>query len=710
MNNSRNGFTIIETLVAATLAVVFIASGATAFMYILKHESLSSAQAELDIEVRLAAERLKRQMRLSALNEMVFYPQEPVGSPPSHISVGFPLPGEPGPEGMVQLTGKGRVEWGKTVIIHPYPPHREGTRELRITTFEPRDHTLTDAQRFQQIEDVTINGEATGQTYNHTNANTMVVFRNLFDWGIRPLEAIYDGYAPNKRRDSKVTLGSVVVKPGMNTMTLTTVGADPRVEENKMFARLDTLMLTPSYLDREAENLDLVTHNGPMPYKNYEANAIYSANHLLKFPAAETDQWFMLEFENDCWEKVTFRQLGDLHRQTDVIFDDTVYPRRYALTLAGMTRTWEATTQTGTNNPAIGPNLHNHAMRILMRGHDMEDSGFASINAAGCRVRLQAPNALWWWVFPQGLRVEQAFIAESADHEDPSPDINPATLLPVTFNDGNLSVSMNYIHGHAGPLIVESDVIPMEIKPEKSYVVSLSIVRSGDNRLTTPHRWVSKTAHPSTYLYQGGGIDALTLANWSDIEEITESADVFLIESLFGTYAPQGVFESFIADTRMPDPEYQQVEWEAIIPNDTSMELKLRSGNQPDLSDAPAWSNVTAEALSPSFLPNLGHKRYVQFRVEMTANEDGTLTPRFERFKLLWDGPEQIVDIGGAFSRAPDSGRFKVKINDQELKTGVIVDLDLYRDIRGFMLQGHQRLNSEIFIEVTPRNTKWDPD
>lgn len=704
------GFTMVETMVAVTLAVLFIGAGSTAFLYMLKSESIASTQAELDIDVRRAAERLKNQMRLSGLNEMVFYPQTPVGSPAAHLSVGFPLPGTDA-DGLVVLTESGRIDWQKSVIIHPWPPDRQAARQLRITTFDPRDPSLSDIQRFEQITRVTLDGDA-HNTYNNTNATTITIFDNLFNWGIRPLEALYEGYAPQRRRDHNVTLGSTVMGPGINRLTVTMVGRDAQATGDKLNARLDLFRLTPSYLPREAEALDVETYDGPQPQAIYEANAIYSANHQLEFAATATNQFFTLLFENDCWEKLTFRNLGDLHRGTDVIFDKTLNPRRYAVKLAGMIRNWEATTQSGTTTPTTGIDLHNDAIRVLLRGHEMENGGFASLLSAGCRIRFQVPNNRWWsWIwYPQGFRIDSAYLAESADHVNPSPDIDASTLQQLTFN-GSPSVILNYDSSHTNPLFVESDVVPLEIDPNKSYIVSVAISRSESDRLARPHYWESTSSTLSTYRYPAGGSDAATETVWSDNEDLESSPRVYLVESLFSTYAPEGVFESQIADTRIDEPQFASLQWgPQTVPDGTTMEVRIRSGAQPDLSDAPAWSNVVAEATSPSLLFNLDEKRYVQFQVRMTSNADGTESPRFERMKLSWPGPEQIVDIGGAFTQAPDSGRFTIQVNGQPLKTGVIVDLELYRDIRGFMQQGHQRLSSGIVAEVTPRNTRWDPD
>ena len=77
MNESwkrRAGFTIVEVMTAATILLSVVAMSLKGFVYTLKASHQSDTQDDLDVDVQTAMEQLKRDIRLSSLTEMYYYP------------------------------------------------------------------------------------------------------------------------------------------------------------------------------------------------------------------------------------------------------------------------------------------------------------------------------------------------------------------------------------------------------------------------------------------------------------------------------------------------------------------------------------------------------------------------------------------------------------------------------------------------------------
>src|SRR5690554_5465616 len=83
----RRGFSLIEMMFAAVLLAVAAAMGLSGWAHVLRSERRNSTQAELDMDVRTAIERIRSEMRLSSVEKMVFYPS----GPGPYEAVSFPV-------------------------------------------------------------------------------------------------------------------------------------------------------------------------------------------------------------------------------------------------------------------------------------------------------------------------------------------------------------------------------------------------------------------------------------------------------------------------------------------------------------------------------------------------------------------------------------------------------------------------------------------
>jgi len=138
---------LVEMSIAAAMLVTAVALAMSGLLHALQGFNQTDAQDNLDTDVQIAMERLKGDLRLSAVDKMSFYP-EGVG-PYTAISfpLAHPLPGEL----QVPTNGQGFIIWDQTVIYHV----KTGTPyQLRMTVFDPRDNDLTAVERQDQLDSV----------------------------------------------------------------------------------------------------------------------------------------------------------------------------------------------------------------------------------------------------------------------------------------------------------------------------------------------------------------------------------------------------------------------------------------------------------------------------------------------------------------------------------------------------------------------------
>ena len=239
ITNNKHGFTLLELMAAITLLVMAMGMVLTGYMFSLKNINQSDVQNELDMEVQLAMERLKKDLRLSSLDAMFYYPS---GAGP-YEAICFPLAEDSDGDGIMEEDADGNIIWDKTVIYHIRPTT---PNQLVTTTFEPRDNSLSAAQRQAQLESVVKYGHGSS-TYNSQNASSKVIFENLLDCEINPKEGRFDGYSPVLTRTSS-SLGYILLDPGEHKFTIKVI--DKNSSSSGYAVGIDQLFVSPSYSPR----------------------------------------------------------------------------------------------------------------------------------------------------------------------------------------------------------------------------------------------------------------------------------------------------------------------------------------------------------------------------------------------------------------------------------------------------------------------------
>ncbi len=691
---NTEGFTLVEILVAVTLLVIAMALALTGYIFSLKNVNEGDVQNELDIDVQLAMERLKKDLRLSSLDNMFYHP---AGSGP-YEAISFPLATDTDGDGLLEKNADGKLTWSKTVIYHIRP---STPNKLVVTTFSPRDNSLSDAQHQAQLEAVVNDGDG-ASTFNGANASSYIIFENLLDWEISPKEGRFDAYASAISRDQS-SLGYILLDSGSHDFTFTVIGKNSSSSGYKI--GIDQLFVSPSYGAREAEShLPATSQSGATAADQYMPVGSWKGNHQLLFPATGVGGSFTLTLSNDQWEETNFGGLGYLAEDTRITFDQSLVPSDYIVELDGMDTSWETSAQTA--DPAgsnVSPgSMLNWAVRTLIKGSNIaEDGGWVSHNGEECKVTFASSST-------GSLTIANAYIGESAYTNAVDLDYNSSVPVKAITFSGSQTVTIN--GGTA-----TSDWIEMPIDREKNYVISYTIYN--DPLYDAPKQWydnvVSSNPTNSGFWATEVAVNAGHLIandqNWNGQGIPYYRTNAFFgIESIYVSYPGEGTYTSQIFDTHIAAPQYGYLSWNAVVPTGTTMGYKVRTGNQSDLSDASSFDSISGytDASSPSSSRSISasYSRYIQFQYALEPSSGGQETPQLKDVTIDWVGERQLVDIGGIFTKGPDYGIFEISVDGQPLRSALIIDLEIYKDI--ILEEGtSRRITSSLKADLTPRNS-----
>jgi type II secretory pathway pseudopilin PulG len=684
--SNNAGYSLVEIMAAVSIVVTALGMSMSGFVFLMKSQVQREQHNELDIEVQAAAENLKSDLRLSSLDMMFFYPADAA----YHTAVSFPLARDDDGDGVIDLDEDGHIVWDRTIVYHVW---QSSPNELRVTTFDPRDNDMADNQRQAQLNSVVENGHG-GYAYNGGNASTRRIFSNLFTWSIRPKGAVYDGYALAVERDVAVDLGSCLLDADAHVFRFTAVGQNSSSTGFKI--GVDSLVVSASAAPREGEaQLPVTDEQGATAQAQIMDGGSWNGNYQLAFDAQGIGDYFTLTLGNDRWEERNFQGTGDSFEDTEVVFDRSLDPDDFVLRLVGMTNTWYGSEQTDDTNGVSSAQgeFKGCAIRVLAKGEQMFEGDYIGHGGAACKVKFRAGVTT--------LSVLGAYIAECASSSQPSMDVVAGTECLLRFGG---SVSCSIPAGESA----WSDLATFAIDREKSYTVTYLL--QDNAATTTPWQWADSGNPGATNAFVlpdgalagfGGGTP---LATWSTLTNVAATNAAVAVAEVYATYPDGGVYTSCILDTQLERPVYNTLEWSSDLPPGSLITMRMRTGNDPDMSDAWAWTNITGVTVSgqPIAVPV---RRYVQFQATLDSSVAGADTPLLKDVTITWAGQQRVVDIGGTFTRGPDYGQFELLVDGQSLKTGILVDLELYRDVRGFNRQGSSRITSAVAAEVSPRNT-----
>lgn len=672
-------------MVALMILALIVVGSTVGWGFVARTERVNSIQAELDIDVRNAMEKLKRDLRLTSMDKVYFYPP----GPGPYSAMSFPI-AIPGTNGLVPTDAGGYIIWGQTVVYHVWTstPYR-----LLRTVFDPRDNSLTDTQLVDQLTSVVTHGNGE-HTYSSAGARTASVFENLFTWSINGKGSTYDAYNSTLDWDPGISFGSILLTGGTHQVKFSVVGKN--AASGGYQVGVDTIVMSPCAIEREAEaQLPVASQTGATARADYVAGGSWSGNHQLLFPATKTNQSFTLSMDNDRWEETNFRGAGALCRKTTVEFDQTLTPYDFICRLEGYGYAWTPDFQTGSSNAVNDAfdTLQNSCGRVLVRGSTLVNKG-GTIQFSGMThyVLFSASSA-------GPLNIKAAYIALAADQTNVSP--NAASVgTPLYFSHTQYSgpydlVTVNIPAGNSWWCCPASNY---EIDATKSYVISFAVAGAG-KAVYWPE---THSGVPGTYtLAVGADASVAAAANWSSLGPAT-TPNLFAVAGIYTTYPTNGTFTSQAFDTQMTAPVYGTLSWNADTPSGTSLKFKVRTGSSQNMSDAADWSAVTNMTTAGAI--TAASKRFVQFQAILNPDTSGWSTPRLKDVTLRWAGGTRMVDVGATMTRGTNYGICEVTVDGKALTKGMTIDLTIFQDITGWA-QKTKRLTSGMTAEVDPRNT-----
>ena len=675
------GFTLTEILCTLAIFGIFVSLAMSAFFAVTRENVISTAQADLDLDARHIVERLRSDLWRTSSDEILLYP----GGPGPHTAISFPIMF--GQEDAVPVRNEdGSIDWDAETVYHLWegPP-----AEVRRTVISPRPQ-IAAAARSNLLQQVASDGNA-AKTEFSSQASTRTLIRNLVDWRLNIAGPTFDGYAPTPGR-RHVGLGTYILPDGVNHFTFRMVGNNSNSTGHRV--GIDWLAASPSGSRREGELQTSSDISGGTIENVVRTDGQWSGNHFLRFNGS-SDSEFTLRMENDRWEEVNlFHTSAFFDDGITRIFDETASPKTFALQLRGNQTVWQASEQTGHAGGSVTDfQLEATAVRVLLRGADlMADSGF---------ITTSGTNA--WFTFRNGaslrhLRIAEPYIALS----DPSENMNYiGPRIPIMFAGDNAA--------RISPLsALVSDPTPILIDANQSYIVGFFAYHPDESAPTLWRRWDGPAGVTQSYIVRDADTLLHNQSDWTSVTNAVATSHVYALQSVFAGYAPEGVYRSRIFDTRNDTlnihPNYGRFSWSAYHPvENTQVEVRIRTGSEPDLSDALDWDNISP-ANNEQTLNTLG--RYAQVQVTMRPGGDhAEESPLFRDFTLRWEAEERAVDIGGMFSTGPDHGIVELLINGRPMIQAVTVNLAVFKDVM-IGVGAERRFESSVYAEIGPRNTR----
>ncbi len=673
---ARAGFTIVEMLIAAAIMMMASAMAIYGWIYVMRGERINSIQAELDMNVRMAIERIRSEVRLSAIDKIVFYPE----GPGPYVAISFPVAFNRDDQGLTPMLSDTNILWDTTIIYHV---DTVSTNRLLRTTFAPRDNDMNHAERMEQLNSVVTRGKGAGAEGNNEVASTRVIFANFISWSISAVAGVFDAYnaMPGKRR---INFGSLPLGPGKHSFAFTSLGKNMASSGCKL--GIDTLKTSAGACELEAEDLELGSCS-PVPVQ--QPGYIFSGkNALVSNPGEGADVNLTLIVPNDRWTESNFRNYGIGSANVETALDETANDEVVRIKGGGVA--WQATEQTGNSaTTETSPVAGSRAYRILLQGSVM---GWIRSNgrlmpdppapySSGVRLRLPADAEV----------ASRAFIGLA----EPTA-VSALQVSAGTFRE--LKLVPDYAPGGSN-LWVLAGGEPMEISTTNNYVLSFWLLQ-GDSVVTWQD---TRGAGGSMAAVRTNCTEAvLEESIWTDTAHVGLLNSVPFVQELFTALPDHGTFVSEIYDTTLETPDFTATRWSAISPAGTRLALQFRAGNDAQLADAPPWS-LCAYQTNPDGLNMNGFGRFVQFRATFEPDATGLKTPSLRYVSVDWTGLLRMIDLGGQVVLGPDFGAFQLKVDDLALIKALRFELSIFKQLPGG--SGAPFLTSSMNMEIEPRNS-----
>lgn len=680
----RSSFTLVELLVASLILGVVVTSASSLALSIYRNYMVADLQARFDLDILTAQEWIKRDLTSSARRDFLLWPQEE-GAKIEAMSLPVLRRNSDSEDLLDDETEQ--IEWTHTVVYHIHE-RENGQAELRRTVFEPRLSLDLD-KRIEQLQTVYQDGDGDG-TYNADNSSTQTLLSSLTEHRIISDPAEVDTYNPNYNSGNFSPLGTWQINPGINTFRFAVSGKNESSTDTDI--GLDEILVSATGLPADAECLVPVqTSGGSADSHSMVQYADWRNNAELLYTNATEGDHMTLEVYNDSWIESVFAHNQSHTEYTEITYDPGIGEN--VCQLLGMVETWEATAQSLNEATDYDDERYNkYNIRVVISGQEALLGTNVSNPGQRSKVTFRASAS-----GTHGLKVEEAYIME---HESGYNGVT-GTAEKLYFS-GHDSISMPV--GQAAT----SDFCDIEIDEEKSYLVSYYIDHEPSTGTSNdrPSAWPDSQGRTSSYIYQEKNEEGEPVSNniagtenWDGVAEDVEEVPAILgVKAVEISYPEKGTYLSRIVDTRQSTPDYRSVNWRKTGTTNTSVEIAVRAGDQPDLSDAVDWDEapIYSDPTGTNSLAVQG--RYVQWRAKLLSDVYDE-TPKLQDVELRWEGKSRTADVAVNVAEGPDRGIFQLRVNDldpQPAQLGMFFTLG--QEILGKMI------SRSFSTEVKPRN------
>ncbi|MFC1548993.1 type II secretion system protein J [Candidatus Omnitrophota bacterium] len=720
---NKKGFTLLEILFVAALTLMVIGAILSAWMFTSKTWTSESQHTHLRIDMMQAMETIKNDLRLSSLTYMSFYPES--GEPYTGISL--PV-AETDANGFFTLNANGEIEWDNTVIYHVYTG--AGDTTLRRTVLYNRDNTLTDEERYTELENVVSTGLGTG---SYSTDLDFLGDLDIFEMSsLSPVIDFYDD-SSDPVRAGKVVFGWAKLDDGDHTIRFEITGKNDLSSGYDI--GVDNIMLEPAGIPREVEYYNSsfapvgsLTLSGGSANRVY--NSMWSNNNYLEFSNSGTGSYMEIDdyydllrdssFENASLDNTTGSD-EEFHIELEVLEEDEEGEINwYAYAAAGDPQ------QEGRDGDLPASVTPPVAIRTVIGGDSIDEE------ADLIRVNFKSSST-------DDLVIDNAYITKRNGTTGPDGLANQSTSgrdveeyhrhQQLFFRDestGNIVPGATVTQGSEAWSVWTA----FPLRTDSDYLVSVNITDVSSTECTY---WEGTGTADRTYYLAGS--EYSTMAgdpDWSSESPSTDE-DIFIVSNI-DIWNAEGSVESQIYDTTMSAPAYSEIKWSEVSPAGTEVLMKARSSSDEYMVGATDWSLIAGSTANPGSL-SVGNNRYVQFMAEMTSDpfwEVSSSTKTYEEYiddqvnnypvtgfpeqggtpyitgvysnwiddvEIDWPGDERLCTITGYVARKNSYGQAKVVVDGVDLVKILSVHLKVSADIQGRIIE------EENYIEVQPRNT-----
>ncbi|MBI3315914.1 MAG: hypothetical protein HYZ87_02950 [Candidatus Omnitrophica bacterium] len=661
----QRGFSLVEAVMSLALGAAFLAAVYGSWFFCTKVWNQESLRSKLRADVEFSIEKIKEELRLSDGNGLVFYPQ----NASTYTAISLPR-ATPDASGFLSFSG-GNVAWDKTMIYHIY--QNGSQKELRKTVFDSFNPSIPSRQA--QLDSVVANGSGAGLS---ESSFTRTLFSSEdVSLTITPQAATFDGYSTSTTRSANTSFGSKKLTAGNHQVRFEVTGKNTASSGYQM--GLDELSLTPSGGLQEVEILSVAASSGQAkinqdmtPY-----GGVWGGNQQVNYQSSGLGQFITLDTYYDQWLESNFSNMTYTNTQTTGLDPHLEISSREN---QGLSPAWQADSQTQAVLPGdLG--VSDKSYRSVIFG------GVVTKSAKMIRLRFDAASN-------QFLTIQSAYFGVRQGTEASGSGTSEFASIPIQLFFDNAPVPQGSPDpvGAVNPGSVTSGVIPAghhvwtnwfeyaldTSVPLPDFLVSL-YAPSGAGSVRTLNPIPSPPVPVHAYSVEGNQPISF---DWSTLPDYQSHAYLFSVAELAG-WDGAGSATSQIYDTQLVSTAYSQVTWSSVLPSGSSAFLKVRSSANANMSGATAWSALPAYLSSPASLSGLSNLRYAQFQVTLNAAPPYTSTPQVDNVKITWPGATGLVTIGGYFTRRPDYGIFKVKVDGEDIVKALEIKLNIAKTYQG---------------------------